>query len=886
MIRRLLHRLRALFRAGELERDMEREIRFHLEMEIQENMRRGLSWEEARRRGLRRFGGVEQVKEECRDIVRARRLEALWQDLRYGAMILRRNPGSTLVAVITLALAIGANTAIFSVIYGAVLRPLPYQDGDRLVVVHQSAPLAGVEDLGFSVKEIDDYRGQNRSLHDLVEYHSMAFTLFGGAEPERIQTGVVSANFFDAMGVRPLLGRTFLAGDEEEGAEAVLVLSYQYWQRSHRGDPGVVGKVFAMNDRPHTVVGVLPPIPQFPNENDVYMPTSACPTRSSERFKADRNARMMSVIGRLKPEVRVEQAQADFANIAGRLQQDYPDSYPANRGHQATVASLQDELTREARPTLLILLGTTGLVLLIACANVGNLSLARLMQREREMAVRAALGASRGRLIRQLLTESTLLALIGGAAGIALAYLTLDLLVDFASRFTTRTAEISLDTSVLLFTLAVSLITGLAFGLMPALSSRQDLVTSLKEGASQSVAGGGRQRLRSVLVVTQIAVSFILLIAAGLMLRSLIRLQQVNPGFNPEKVLVMRVSPNWSKYTTSGQYKSFAMRLLDKVEGRPGVLSASMANNYPLNPLGIANGPFTRSFRIEGRLLKEEELTPLADFRVVSPDYLETVRVPIVEGRFFSEADHEEAPLVAAVNQSLARHRWGDESPIGRRVSFDSGRSWVTIVGVVGDVKQYGLDRAPADEIYRPIAQLGGAPFLLARTAAEPLSVARQIREAVYEVDPETAIDHVHTLEEVRSESLASPRLTTVLLSLFAVLALIITTAGIAGVMALSVSRRTHELGIRLALGATKRGVLGMVLRQGMALVLIGLALGSAGAFMLTRLMSTLLFGVEPTDPLTYLAVSLTLAGAAAAACLMPARRVTTINPIQALRTE
>jgi predicted permease len=865
---------------------MEKELRFHLEMETEKNIRAGMKPEDARNQAFLSFGGVERFKEECRDVSRFRLVETFWQDLRYGVRILVRNPWFSLLAILTLALGIGANTAIFSVIYGVLLRPLPYQNGSQLVVIRQQAPLAGVDNAGFSVKEISDYREQNQTLAGLVEHHSMTFTLFGGTEPELIQTGVISANFFDAMGVKPLLGRTFLPGDEAHGAEAVLLLSYEFWQRSYRGDPNIVGRVFKMNDRPHTVVGVLPRIPQFPNENDVYMPTSACPTRSSARFRENRNARMMSVFGRLKPGTPLEEARADFSAIAGRLQQQYPDSYPQKSGYRAAVTSLREELTREARPTLLILLGTAGLVLLIACANVANLMLSRLMRREREMAVRSALGAGRGRLIGQLLTESTLLAVVGGVIGTLLAMFTLNLLVDFAARFTPRAAEIRIDGAVLLFTLSVSALTGLAFGLMPALSVKENLVAALKDGSMQSTSGAVRQRMRSTLVVAQVAVSFMLLMGAGLMLRSLIKLQNTHPGFDPERVLAMSVSPNWSKYTTREQYKNFAVRLIDQVKPQPGVLSAAMATNYPLNPSGIASGPFNRNFIIEGQSLAEGELAPQADFRVVSTDYFQTIRMPLVKGRFFTEQDDEGALAIALINQSLARHRWGTDDPLGKRVSFDRGESWVTIVGVVGDIKNYGLNREAVDEIYRPLEQAGGANFLLVRTPADPTAMARQMRNVIYQIDPETAIDGERTLEDARSESLASPRLTAILLALFAALALAITAAGIAGVMSLSVTQRTHELGIRIALGATQAGVLWMVLRQGMTLVLIGLGIGSLGAFALTGLMSTLLFGVEPTDPLTFLAVSFVLAGAAVVACYLPARRVTLIDPIRALRSE
>jgi putative ABC transport system permease protein len=857
-------------------------------MEVQQNIRRGMSPTEARLTALRSFGGVEQVKEQCREEQGGRLLEALLQDMRYGARVLTKNPAFTLVALITLALGIGANTAIFSVIYGVVMRPLPYQDGNRLVVLHQLAPraAAGNQNLAFSVKEITDYRDQSQTLDGVAEHHSMSFILLGRQEPQRVQTAVVSANFFDLLGVKPLLGRTFLPEDDQKGADAVLVLSHKYWLSSHGGDSEIIGKVFSMNDKPHTVIGVLPPIPQYPVESDVYMPTVACPARSSDRFIATRNFRMMSVFGRLKPESSIEQAKADLALIASNLQKEYPDSYPESRGYDATAALLKEELIRDGKPTFLILLATAGLVLLIACANVANLTLARFMRREREMAIRAALGAGKGRLIRQLLTESTLLALAGGALGLLLASAGLRLLVTFAARFTTRASEIEIDGSVLLFTLLISVATGLVFGLMPAFSSENNLTSALKEGGGRTSSSTKRQRARSALIVAQVAISFMLLIGAGLMLRSLIKLQQVNPGFNPESVLLMRISPNWSRHTTPEQNRLLLRRLLDKAQAQPGALAVALASTFPLNPMGITFGPFNRRFQIEGQPVAAGDPGPEADIRIVSPDYFETIRLPLINGRTFTDQDKEKAPLVAVMNQSMARHRWANEDPIGKRLTFDNGDNWITIVGIVGDVKQYGLNRDATDELYIPMEQNPGGGNLLVRTASDPMSMAALMRDVVYEVDPETAIDNVQTLERVHSESLASPRLTTALLGLFAALALVITAAGIAGVMALSVSQRTHELGVRMALGATSARVMTLVMRQGMTLVVGGLVLGVVGALALTRLMSALLFSVEPTDPLTFLAVALVLIAVAALSCFLPARRVTTIDPMIALRSE
>ena len=888
MFRKLFGGARAIFHKDEVERDMDQEVRFHLEMEIQQNISRGMSAAEARLVALRSFGGVERFKEQCRDEKGGRLIEALFQDLKYGVRVLIKTPAFTLVALMTLALGIGANTAIFSVIYGVLMRPLPYQDGSRLVVLHQLAPraAAGSQNQAFSVQEIADYREQSQTLDGVAEHHTMSFILLGRDEPQRVQTAVVSANFFDLLGVKPLLGRTFLPSDDQKGADAVLVLSHKYWLASHGGDPNIAGKVFTMNDRPHTVIGVLPPIPQYPVESDVYMPTVACPTRSSDRVIANRNFRMMNVFARLKPNASVDQAKADLALIAGNLKREHPDSYPESRGYDATAALLKDELTRDGKPTFLILLATAGLVLLIACANVANLTLARLMRREREMAIRSALGAGKARLIRQLLTESTLLSLAGGALGLLLAAGGLRLLVRFAGRFTTRASEIQIDGSVLLFTLLVSVATGLAFGLMPAFSSEQNLTGALKEGSGRTTSSKRRQRARSALIVAQVAISFMLLIGAGLMVRSLIKLQQVNPGFNSESVLLMRISPNWSKHTTPEQFRELYRRLLEKTQLQPGTAYAAISSTFPLNPLGITFGPFNRRFQIEGQPLAADDPGPEADIRIVSPDYFQTIRLPLVSGRVFTEHDKDKALPVAVINQSMLRHRWGGEDPIGKRVTFDRGATWVTIVGVVGDVKQYGLGSESTDELYTPLEQNPGGGNLLVRTTGEPMSMAALMREAVHDVDAEIAIDNVQTLEGVRSESLASPRLTAVLLGLFAALALVITAAGIAGVMALSVSQRTHELGVRMALGASSARVMAMVMRQGMTLVVGGLVLGVVAALALTQLMSALLFSIEPTDPLTFMAVAVVLIGVAAVSCFLPARRVTTIDPMIALRSE
>jgi predicted permease len=782
--------------------------------------------------------------------------------------------------VLTLALGIGANTAIFSVVNGVLLRPLPYGEPERLVVLRQSLAQPATPSIGFSEKELLDYRAASQTLEGLVEYHTMSFTLLGGAEAQRVQTGVVSPDFFDFLGVAPLVGRNFHAEDDLPGADAVLMLSYDYWQRRHGGDPKVVGKVFQMNNRPHTVVGVLPNVPQFPNENDVYMPSSACPFRSSQRTRENRAGRMLSVYGRLRPGMTLAQARADLASVSSGLAADHADFYPRGSGFTTTATSLGDELTLRARPTLLVLLGAVGCVLLIACANVANLMLSRMLRRSRELAMRAALGANRGRLVRQLLTESTLLALIGGLIGLALAAAGLDLLVAFTARFTTRASEVGIDGSVLAFTLVVSVLTGMLFGALPALTARPELAEVMKEESTRAGGGAQKRRARGLLVVSQVAFSFMLLIAAGLMLRSFWKLQRVDPGFRTDNVLTAGVELNWSKYDADERIRAFGDELIRKLESDPEVSSAALSFGVPLGQSYAIN----RRFQIEGRPV-EPSARPTLDYKVVSPRYFETIGQRLVRGRFFEPKDEHASEPVAVVNESLARHYWGEQDPIGQRVSFgDEGEPWVTIVGVVGDVRYYGLDREPGQELYRPFAQQPGWGAVLVRTRVESSRAVALLRRAVREIDPEQPVDRIRPLSEVRAESVARPRLTAILLGIFALVALVITAAGIGGVLALSVSQRTVEIGVRMAMGAERSSVLRMILEQGLGLVVGGLALGLVGAVALSRMIERLLFGVPGTDPLTYLAVALLLLGVAAIACLLPARRAASVDPLVALR--
>jgi putative ABC transport system permease protein len=884
--------MRRLFRlpgrSTDIAREVDSELRFHIDMRAQELMDAGLGPQAARLAALQAFGDLPGIAAECRTIStrgareRARRalMTGLLHDLRFALRSLRKSPGFTLVSVLTLALGIGANTAVFSMIRGVLLRPLPYEHGERLVYLRQPAPLGGVANAQFSPLELADYRQRSRAMESLVEYHSMPFILLGQGEPRRVQTGVVSANFFDVLGVRPLRGRTFRPGEDHPTAEPVLVLSYGFWQNRLGGDPAIVGKTFEMNDRIHTVVGVLPPVPQYPAENDVYMPSSSCPFRMGQFTLNTRTARMLHIFGRMAPATTVAQAQTELEGIAGTLRSEYPAAYPSGQGFTISATSLHDELTKDARPTLLLLIGTTAFVLLIACANIANLTLARLTRRSREMALRAALGADRVRLFRQMLAESGLLALAGGVLGLGLAAATMRLLTGFAARFTPRAGEIALDGEVLVFTLVVCVLTGLAFAVLPALPARANLVSALKEGGA-AVSGGASSRIRAALVVAQVAVSMVLLVGAGLMLRSLLELQSVNPGFDSQRVLTMTLDLNWSRYTSNDLILGFHDRLNARLTGQPGVVSTASTLTFPLD----GHRRFNVNFLIEGQPPAEDGAQPLGDLRSASPEYFPSLGIPLVTGRLFTPSDGPNAPQVAIVNQSLARRYFARETAVGKRISADTGKTWITIVGVVGDVRHYGLESEPTDEVYLPFAQLPiRESTFLVRTTADPGAMARRIGEEVLAIDAGQPVANVQTLEEVRGEALANPRLTTTLILLFALLALCITAAGLGGVVAFSVSQRTQEIGVRMALGAGRAEVLGMVLREGLLLVGLGLVLGALVAALLGRLMTGLLFHVETTDPLTFAGMSLILVLIAAAACLVPARRAATVDPLVALR--
>jgi putative ABC transport system permease protein len=811
-------------------------------------------------------------------------LERLGQDVGFAIRTLRKAPVFSAIAVLTLALGIGANTAIFSVINAVLLKPLPFTNGERIVHLSQPASRAEVPDVQFSPLELADYRTQTRSFEQLVEYHTMSFNLIGKGEPHRVQTGVVSANYFAVLGIRPLQGRVFRAGEDEIGAAPVLVLSYEFWQTRLGGDPGIVGKTVEMTDRLHTVVGILPPLPQFPNQNDVFMPVSSCPFRSSDFVRNTRNARMVTLFGLLKKDASLEGARTDLNTIATRMHGDHAADYPAAQGLSTAVETLREEMTATARPTLLLLIATAGFVLFIACANVANLMLVRFVRRRNELVVRSALGAERRRLVQQLLTESTILSLAGAAIGLVIPFATRGMLASFTARFTPRAQEIEVDLTVLAFATIASIVTGIAFGTLPVLAGLSNTADGLRtRGGSAAQRTSGRRRIENSLVIAQLAVSVVLLVAAGLAARSLFALRQISPGFDAAQVLTMRLTPAREKYPQPEQARTLAEQILQNARELPGVTAASLSLTFPMND----GQPIVQPFQVEGRPVVPNEPLPSAEYRIVSNDYFTTIGVPLIQGRLFSAEDRFGNLPAMLVNQSLARRVWPNGDAVGARISGDGGRNWATIIGVVGDVRQNGLDREPVDEIYRAQAQtgmLGGT--LMLKTSGDAAALARSAIARVRSIDPTLPIDKIQTLDQVRDNSMATRKLTASLLVLFAGLAVTLAAVGMGGMLAFTVSQRTQEIGVRMAIGAHRGQVLGMVLRQGAVLIGAGLVMGVAGALLLTRFMSGFIFGITPNDPITFAIVITVLGAVGLLACLGPARRAAAIQPIVALRSD
>jgi putative ABC transport system permease protein len=857
-------------------RNIDEEMRQHLDDEYQALRAGGASYDEAMRELA---GDVEAVVAS-----RSRPIEDVGSDVRYALRSLRRNPGFTAVVLLTLALGIGANAAIFSVVNAVLLRPLPYRDADRIHVVWGDLHRPDVREIPGSAGEYADYRDRSHSFEHIAAYDTLGFNLTGNGEPERVDGAIVTPSLFPLLGASAQVGRTFLPEEEQPGRDQVVVLSHALWTRRFNANPAIVGQLVTLDGRPVQVAGVMPATFQFPDPAiEIWKPILL----DADALSADnRGSHGYMVLAKLKPGITKAQAEADLAAITATFKAEYPGNYRA--GFSATLRPLQDEIVGATGRALLVLLGAVALVLLIACANVANLLLARAASRRREIAVRTALGASRGRLIRQLLTESVLIAAGGGAIGLLVASWGVDVLVASAPDSIPRIHEVGLDARVVFFTGLISLATGLAFGLAPALrASRDTLHETLKEGG-RSGDRATHGRAGRVLVVAEVALSLVLLIAAGLLIHSFARLQNVVPGFDPANVLTLRLAPADSRYTTFQKGDAFFDDLFGRLRSRPDVRAVAAASALPFSGVGGS-----RSFRIEGRELKRPEDQPEEQLRIVTDGYFAAMRIPVVTGREFTDRDTLAGPRVAVINDALARKHWPDRSPIGQRVAFSQDDpQWYEIVGVAGNVKHRGLDAADRPELYVPYRQplfsswTVRPMYVVVRTAGDPLASAATVRRALAQVDAEQPISDVRSMDARIGRSLAGRRFHMVVLAVFASLALTLAAIGIYGIVAYAVTERTHEIGVRLALGAQRRDVMAMIVIQGMAMTLGGTAIGIAVALAATRVMASLLFGVSAVDPVTFTTIPLMLAAVAFLACYIPARRATRVDPLIALRTE
>jgi putative ABC transport system permease protein len=809
-------------------------------------------------------------------------MQSLWQDLRYGARMLLKKPGFTLIAVLTLALGIGANTAIFSLVDAVLLRPLPFSDPERLVMVWEDATRIGFPRNTPAPANYADWKAQNKVFEELAALDWRSYALTDEGEPEKVEAQAVTANFFPLLGVQPLLGRAFTPEEDKPGTNRVALISYGLWQRRFGGDQAVVGKEILLDGQKSTVLGVMPRGFQFlAKDTGLWVPMAFSPQRL-----ADRDSHYLTVVARLKPGVSLPQAQADIAAIMQRINREHP--VPGFE-FGAAVISLREQLAGDVRPALLVLLVSVGFVLLIACANIANLLLARGAARYREIGVRTALGAGQARIIRQLLTESVLLAVAGGVAGLFCAWWSFSFLTQLIPDSMTLNAGVRIDARVFGFALLLSLLTGIIFGLTPALQvAKVDLNEALKQSGGRTGTGAGHRRLRSALVVTEIALALVLLVGAGLLIQTFLRLRALDIGVNPENVLTLRTQLPRGKYKELPKRDAFYQQVLERVRALPGVVGAGYTTAAPLTWKGG-----TTSFAIEGR---EPKPGQDANNRQVSAGYTETMGMKLRQGRFFDEHDNAQSQPVVIINETMARQYWPGENAVGKRLHIglgpaESERPLVTVVGVVGDVKEMGLEAPAKAEMFFPYQQLPSILWnmprdLTVRTTGDPLSVAPAVRQAVWSVDPTQPVSNVRTMEEILAEEVAQRRIGMTLLAAFAALALLLASLGIYGVLSYAVTQRTQEIGIRLALGAGRKEVLRLVLTDGMRLAGAGLAIGLGVSFALTRLMTSLLFGVSATDPRTLAGVTLLLTAVALLACYVPARRATKVDPMIALRCE
>jgi len=814
-------------------------------------------------------------------------METLWQDFRYGFRTLKKNPGFSFIAVVSLALGIGANTAIFSLVNAVLLKPLPFMEPERLVMVWEDASAIGFPRDDVAPANYVDWKAQNQAFEDMAALNWKNFNLTGDGEPERILAHGVTANFFSLLGIQPVIGRNFSAEEDKPGTAKVAILSYGLWQGRYGGDQAIVGRDILLNGEKHAVVGVMPAGFQFlQGDIGVWVPIAL-----NQQQLADRDNHYLTIVARTKP-VSFEQAQTDILSITQRIAHDYPDDA---ENLKAAVVSMREQLAGKVRQPLIVLLVAVGFVLLIACANIAGLLLSRAAARRKEIAVRTALGASRARIIRQLLTESILLAGVGGALGLLVAVWSFTLLRQLIPDGMVHSTDLRIDLPVLGYAMAVSLLTGIVFGLAPALqASKIDLNQALKQGGGRTSSGAAAHKLRSAFVVAEVALALVLLIGVGLMIQTVFNLRGQYAVFQPEKLLTLRTTLPDNKYRDLREYVTkehprriaFYDQVLERVSALPGVVSAGYTTSVPLVWKGGANG-----FTIEGRQ-PEPGVVTNAIHRQVSAAYFQTMSISLRDGRYFDDRDSEQSLPVAIVNESMARSYWPNEDAVGKRFKLGVPNApWLTIVGIVADVRQMGMDVPVKAEMYLPYRQISSHPWygprdLVVRTARDPMNLVSGVREVIRTVDPDQPVSNIATMEEVLTRETGSRRLGMILLSGYAGLALLLASLGIYGVLSYLVVQQTPEIGVRLALGALPRDILGLVLKKGAVLVLGGVVIGGIAAFALTRLMASLLFGVSATDPITFFGISLLLTGVALAACFVPARRATKVDPMVALRYE
>lgn len=805
-------------------------------------------------------------------------MQTFMQDVRYSLRMLLKNRAFTLTALFILALGIGANSAIFSVINAVLLRPLPYKDSERIVYVWGKNQKDSNDRSTVSLPDYQDWKGQGRSFEAMGAYALRAYNLSGEQRPEAVQGVMVSSGFLESIGVEPAMGRRFRP---EEEPQNLVILGHDLWQRRYGSNPGILGQSVTLSSGSYTVIGVMPPGFNFPRK-DVEVWTSFSILRNVPVFQS-RGARVLHLIGRLKSGVSVSQAQAEMNVVAGRLEQQYQDT---NTGIGVNLVPIREQVFGNISLTLFFVWAAVGLVLLIVCANLASLLMARNATRETEFAIRTALGATRMRLIRQLLTESVALSVIGGVLGLLLAILGVDMLVKLSPANLPRLDDVGLDIRWALFTFALSLLTGVIFGLAPALqASRRNIATTLKEGGRGTVGAWRQRRLRGLVVTSEIAVALVLLVGANLMINSFIRLNTIDPGFDSQNVLTMYIAYAKEKYQQPQQELAYLDRLLQQLRQAPGMQDVALGLSLP------PNGLYSReSFSVEGRTEGDSASAPSADYLPVSDRYFRTLKAPLLRGREFTEADKADSPRVAIINKNLADRYFANDDPIGKRVIMgdaSSENSKYTIVGVVGDVKYEGLSEKAHPQLYFPYTQhpTGGAYFIM-RTSSAPQGMFETVRKTVFSVDNEQPVRLLRTMDELISEAVAQPRFSMVLLSIFAAVALALTSIGLYGLIAYSVTQRTHEIGLRLALGAGRRDVIMLILKQGVKLSMIGAAVGLIAAFASTRMISNLLYGVSATDPVIFLSAALALVTVAILACLIPAGRAGKVEPSVALREE